>query len=76
MREPTGIVRDEFLGLKERGFVWDSCKPDGQPRCCLDTTRAERLFGFKAKMQFEEGLQRTIRWHEQARAGAGVAYKL
>ena len=39
---------------------WDASKPDGQPRRRLDTSRAEREFGFKAKMDFEGGLKRTI----------------
>ncbi len=42
---------------------WDSSKPDGQPRRCLDTTRAEKLFGFKAKTEFDEGLKKTIDWY-------------
>ena len=41
---------------------WDSSKPDGQPRRCLDTTRAQKLMGWKAKVGFEEGLKRTIEW--------------
>jgi GDP-L-fucose synthase len=49
-------------------IVWDTSKPDGQPRRCLDTSKAERLFGFKAKTSFEEGLRRTIQWYEQALA--------
>jgi GDP-L-fucose synthase len=49
-------------------IVWDTSKPDGQPRRCLDTSKAERLFGFKAKISFEEGLRRTIQWYEQALA--------
>jgi len=44
---------------------WDASKPDGQPRRCLDTSRAERLFGFRAQTSFEEGLQRTIEWYRQ-----------
>ncbi len=44
-------------------IVWDPSKPDGQPRRCLDTSRAEKLMGFKAKMGFEEGLGRTIGWY-------------
>ena len=48
----------------EGEIVWDSSKPDGQPRRCLDTRRAERLFGFKAKTPFEEGLRRTIQWYK------------
>jgi len=43
--------------------VWDSTKPDGQPRRCLDTTKAEAEFGFKAKTSFDEGLRRTINWY-------------
>jgi GDP-L-fucose synthase len=43
---------------------WDSTKPDGQPRRRLDTSRAEREFGFKAKTGFEEGLAKTIAWYE------------
>ena len=42
---------------------WDSTKPDGQPRRCLDTTRALELFGFKATTGFDEGLKQTIDWY-------------
>jgi GDP-L-fucose synthase len=47
---------------------WDATKPDGQPRRCLDTSRAERAFGFKAETPFEEGLARTIAWYREQRA--------
>lgn len=43
--------------------VWDSTKPDGQPRRMLDTARAFQEFGFKAKPGFREGLQKTIEWY-------------
>ncbi len=43
---------------------WDTSKPDGQPRRMLDTAKAEALFGFKAEMDLEEGLKRTIAWWE------------
>jgi len=43
--------------------VWDTTKPDGQPRRCLDTTKAKREFGFEAKVSLKEGLQRTIDWY-------------
>lgn len=43
-------------------IVWDTSKPNGQPRRCLDTTRAAKEFGFRAKMKFEEGLRATIDW--------------
>jgi len=46
---------------------WDAGKPDGQPRRCLDTSRAERLFGFRAQTPFEDGLGRTIDWYRQHR---------
>jgi GDP-L-fucose synthase len=49
---------------------WDATKPDGQPRRCLDTTRAEQLFGFRARTAFEDGLRRTIDWY---RSPAGTA---
>jgi GDP-L-fucose synthase len=44
---------------------WNSSKPDGQPRRCLDTTRAQREFGFKAKISLEAGLRRTIDWYRE-----------
>jgi len=44
-------------------IVWDHTKPDGQPRRILDVTRAEKLFGFKAKTRFEDGLWKTIDWY-------------
>ena len=53
----------KLTGFKGR-ITWDRKKPDGQPRRRLDTSRAEREFGFKAKMDFEEGLKRTIDWYK------------
>ena len=44
-------------------IIWDASKPDGQPRRKLDTSRAEKEFGFKAKINLEEGLKRTIQWY-------------
>ncbi len=44
-------------------IVWDETKPNGQPRRLLDVTRAERLFGFRARTDFREGLERTIAWY-------------
>jgi len=46
---------------------WDASKPDGQPRRCLDTSRAKQLFGFEARMDFDEGLRRTIEWYRGTR---------
>ena len=44
-------------------IVWDASKPNGQPRRMLDITRAEKLFGFRARVPFEEGLRETIDWY-------------
>ncbi|MFC1938067.1 GDP-L-fucose synthase family protein [Chloroflexota bacterium] len=44
-------------------IIWDTSKPDGQPRRCLDTSKAQKEFGFKAKTDFEVGLRRTIEWY-------------
>jgi GDP-L-fucose synthase len=46
-------------------LVWDAAQPDGQPRRCLDVTRAEQEFGFRAQIGFEQGLQQTIAWYRQ-----------
>jgi GDP-L-fucose synthase len=48
-----------LAGFKGR-LRWDASKPDGQPRRCLDVTRADRLFGFRARTTFDEGLARTL----------------
>jgi GDP-L-fucose synthase len=44
-------------------IVWDSSRPDGQPRRCLDVTRARERFGFTARTTFENGLRQTIEWY-------------
>lgn len=48
---------------------WDTSKPNGQPRRCLDTRRAAERFGFTARKDFETGLRETIAWYESARTG-------
>lgn len=48
---------------------WDATKPDGQPRRCLDTSRAEREFGFSAEMGFADGIRRTIEWYREKMPG-------
>jgi GDP-L-fucose synthase len=65
-------VRDLVkLIAKLTGFAgeirWDPTKPDGQPRRCLDVEKAQREFGFQARTPFEEGLRKTIQWHEENR---------
>ncbi len=52
----------------EGDIVWDTTKPNGQPRRKLDTTRAKERFGFEAKTSFEEGLKQTIAWYKEERA--------
>jgi GDP-L-fucose synthase len=51
-----------LTGFKGR-LVWDASQPDGQPRRRLDTSRAEREFGFRAQIGFDEGLKQTIEWY-------------
>jgi GDP-L-fucose synthase len=57
---------------RETGFtgrlVWDTSRPDGQPRRRLDTSRAEREFGFRASTSFEDGLRRTVAWYRDTLA--------
>jgi GDP-L-fucose synthase len=55
-----------------RGEIrWDASKPDGQPRRCLDVSRAKRLLDWQARVGFEDGLDRTIAWFEANRKEAG-----
>jgi GDP-L-fucose synthase len=61
------LIRDLVEKVRDlTGFggqiVWDRSKPDGQPRRCLDTSRAREYFGFTAQTDFDEGLRRTIEW--------------
>jgi GDP-L-fucose synthase len=70
IRELAALIA-ELTGF-EGELVWDSSKPNGQPRRCLDTSRAERLFGFRAKTLFREGLERTVAWYQESiRANTG-----
>jgi GDP-L-fucose synthase len=73
--EPVNLGSGNEISIKDlatmiahlTGFkgelVWDASKPNGQPRRALDVGRAERFFGFRAQMPFEEGLRRTIEWY-------------
>jgi len=49
----------------EGEIVWDQSQPDGQPRRCLDVSYAKQEFGFQAKISFEEGLRKTIKWYKK-----------
>ena len=74
--EPVNLGSGEEITIRELVYLiqelsgfdgeieWDASKPDGQPRRCLDTSRAEHAFGFKAKTSLREGLVRTIKWYE------------
>ncbi|MGK7901689.1 MAG: GDP-L-fucose synthase family protein [Hormoscilla sp.] len=46
-------------------LIWETDKPNGQPRRCLDTERAKEKFGFTAEMEFKQGLKNTIDWYRQ-----------
>jgi GDP-L-fucose synthase len=48
----------------EGRFVWDTSKPNGQPRRRLDVTRAQERFGFVAKTTFDDGLRSTVSYYE------------
>lgn len=50
---------------------WNTSQPDGQPRRCLDTRRAERSFGFRATTPFEDGLRHTVEWYRAQQRGDG-----
>jgi len=65
IRDLAEMIR-RLTGYEGR-LVWDTSRPNGQPRRALDTTRAERYFGFKAQTPFEEGLRRTIAWYREHR---------
>lgn len=54
----------DLMGF-EGEIVWETDKPNGQPRRCLDTQRAIEKFGFTAQVSFEEGLKKTIEWYRQ-----------
>jgi len=56
----------------EGQIVWDTTKPDGQPRRCLDTRRAEELFGFRAEVDFDAGLRQTVDWWMARQGGSGA----
>lgn len=57
------VLITKLAGFKGK-IVWDTSKPDGQPRRMLDTSKAFKEFGFKAKVNFEEGLKKTVEWYK------------
>jgi GDP-L-fucose synthase len=82
--EPVNLGTGEEISILElaaliaelTGFTgeirWDTSKPNGQPRRRLDTSRAEQLFGFRAKVALRDGIERTVAWYRSAHvAGVG-----
>jgi len=77
--EPVNIGSGFEVSIKDlAGFIakltgfygdvtWDLSKPDGQPRRCLDVSRAQEEFGFNAKTELREGLEKTVRWYKSMR---------
>ncbi|MDI6732075.1 MAG: GDP-L-fucose synthase [Candidatus Margulisbacteria bacterium] len=80
-QEPVNLGSGHEISIKElvglivklTGFkgqvLWDASNPDGQPRRCLDVTKAKKEFGFESKTLFEEGLKKTIDWYENIAYG-------
>jgi GDP-L-fucose synthase len=80
--EPINLGSGEEIAIRDlaelvadvTGFsgeiVWDTEKPNGQPRRRLDVSRAERLFSFRAQTPLREGLERTVAWYRTTRSGA------
>ena len=78
--EPVNIGAGQEISIRElvnvicelsgfRGEIrWDSSKPDGQPRRCLEVSKAECEFGFRAQMDFRRGLLKTIEWYRERSA--------
>jgi len=77
----TGVeieIRDLVQKIKklvgyEGEIIWDGSKPDGQPRRRLDTERAWREFGFRAKTDLDAGLEKTIEWYRSIHCGSQTA---
>jgi GDP-L-fucose synthase len=79
--EPVNIGTGKEIKIKElvriiaaltgyKGSIaWDTSKPDGQPRRCVDTSKARERFGFVAGTEFEEGLGNTIKWYKDSIGG-------
>jgi len=75
--EPVNIATSNEIKIKdlvelirmtvgyEGEIVWDTSRPDGQPKRRLDTSRARQRFGFEAQVPLEEGIRRTVEWFEE-----------
>jgi GDP-L-fucose synthase len=62
IKELVSLVA-ELVGYRG-SILWDTSKPDGQPRRCLETSRARKEFGFQAETCLKEGLKKTIEWYK------------
>ena len=62
IKDLVRMIRD--ITKYQGEIIWDTEKPDGQPRRCLDTSRAHKEFGFEAVTSFEKGLRETIEWYK------------
>jgi GDP-L-fucose synthase len=83
--EPVNLGTDEEISIRDlaqlvaelTGFegeiVWDTSKPNGQPRRRLDVSKAAELFGFRARTTLREGLERTIAWYRRFSAAPRIA---
>ncbi len=70
IRELAELI-GQVVGYEGR-IVWDTDKPNGQPRRSVDPSRARELFGFEAKTSLREGIERTVAWYRSAVAGVGT----
>lgn len=80
--EPVNLGSGEEISIKqlaeriveltgfEGALVWDTSRPNGQPRRALDTSRAKERFGFEAEVGLDEGLKRTVDWYRSVRKEA------
>ena len=69
IKELAGLIAD-ITGYEGR-ITWDAEKPNGQPRRSVDGRRARELFGFEARTQLRDGIERTVAWYRSAIAGVG-----
>lgn len=65
MKELAKLIRDMTGSAAE--IEWDTSMPNGQPRRCLDTSRAQEAFGWQAQTRLEDGLRKTIQWWQAQR---------
>ncbi len=70
IRDLVTLIAEE---TRFRGRItWDANQPNGQPRRLLDASRAAAEFGFRAKVDFREGIKRTVEWYERDGSATGA----